>query len=34
MTLVEFMRKTNRLKNVPASWKDMFLPVAHGLRGA
>ena len=34
MTLVEFMRKTNRLKNVPASWKDMFLPIAHGLRGA
>jgi NitT/TauT family transport system substrate-binding protein len=34
MTLVEFMRKTNRLKSVPASWKDMFLPVAHGLRGA
>ena len=33
MTLVEFMRKTNRLKTAPASWKDMFLPIAHGLKG-
>jgi NitT/TauT family transport system substrate-binding protein len=34
MTIVEFMKKTNRLKTVPASWKDMFLPIAHGLHGA
>lgn len=33
MTLVEFMRKTNRLKTAPSSWKDMFLPLAHGLQG-
>jgi len=33
MTLVEFMRKSNRLKTAPASWKDMFLPIAHGLKG-
>ncbi len=33
MTLVEFMRKTGRLKTAPASWKDMFLPEAHALKG-
>jgi hypothetical protein len=34
MALVEFMRKTSRLKTAPASWKDLFLPEAHGLRGS
>jgi NitT/TauT family transport system substrate-binding protein len=34
MALVEFMQKTGRLKTVPASWKDLFLPEAHDLRGS
>jgi NitT/TauT family transport system substrate-binding protein len=34
MALVEFMRKTGRLKTAPASWKDMFLPEAHDLNGS
>jgi NitT/TauT family transport system substrate-binding protein len=34
MTLVDFMRKTNRLKAAPSSWKDMFLPTAHDLSGS
>jgi NitT/TauT family transport system substrate-binding protein len=34
MTLVDFMKKTNRLKTAPASWKDMFLPIAHDLKGS
>jgi NitT/TauT family transport system substrate-binding protein len=29
----DFMNKTGRLKAMPASWKDMFLPIAHGLSG-
>jgi NitT/TauT family transport system substrate-binding protein len=33
MTLVEFMYKTKRLKTAPASWQEMFLPTAHGLKG-
>jgi sulfonate transport system substrate-binding protein len=33
MTLVEFMRKTGRLKTAPASWQEMFLPTAHALKG-
>src|SRR5262249_29506715 len=33
MALVEFMHKTGRLKTLPAKWQDMFLPIAHGLRG-
>ena len=33
MMLVEFMRKTGRLKSAPASWKELFLPEAHDLKG-
>ena len=33
MALVEFMLKTHRLKTAPSSWKDMFLPLAHALKG-
>jgi NitT/TauT family transport system substrate-binding protein len=33
MQFCEFMNKTGRLKTLPGSWKDMFLPVAHGLSG-
>ena len=32
-TLAAFMKKTNRIKTLPASWKDLFLPLAHGLKG-
>lgn len=34
MTFVEFMHKVNRLKNKPASWKDLFFAGAHGLNGS
>ena len=33
MALVEFMAKTNRLKAAPSAWREMFLPLAHGLPG-
>ena len=33
MTMVKFMADTGRLKTMPASWKDMFLPIAHTLEG-
>jgi len=33
MALVRFMVQTNRLKTMPSSWQDMFLPIAHGLHG-
>ena len=33
MTMVRFMADTGRLKSVPGSWKDMFLPEAHHLEG-
>ncbi|MGE5511614.1 MAG: ABC transporter substrate-binding protein [Bacteroidota bacterium] len=33
MKIVDFMAKSGRLKKTPASWKEMFLPVAHGLKG-
>ena len=32
-TLAAFMKRTNRIKTAPASWKDMFLPLAHDLKG-
>jgi len=34
MQLVEFMHKVGRLARMPDSWKDMFLPDAHGLAGS
>ena len=32
-TLAQFMLRTKRIKTAPASWKDLFLPEAHGLKG-
>jgi NitT/TauT family transport system substrate-binding protein len=34
MALVDFMHKTHRLRTIPSSWKDMFLPTAHDLQGS
>jgi NitT/TauT family transport system substrate-binding protein len=34
MTFIEFMHKVSRIKNKPASWKDLFFPGAHGLNGS
>jgi NitT/TauT family transport system substrate-binding protein len=34
MAFVEFMHKVGRLKNKPASWKDLFFPEAHALNGS
>ena len=34
MTFVEFMNKVGRIKKKPASWKDLFFPNAHGLKGS
>jgi NitT/TauT family transport system substrate-binding protein len=33
MKHVEFMHKVGRLKHLPASWKDMFFPESHDLKG-
>lgn len=32
-TMVRFMYDTGRLKTLPGSWRDLFLPEAHGLKG-
>jgi NitT/TauT family transport system substrate-binding protein len=34
MKIVDFMYKVGRIKNKPASWKDMFFPEAYGLNGS
>ena len=34
MAFVDFMRKVGRIKRAPSSWKDLFLPEAHGLAGS
>jgi NitT/TauT family transport system substrate-binding protein len=34
MTFVEFMNKVGRIKKKPASWKDLFFPNAHDLKGS
>ena len=34
MPLTKFMADTGRLKTVPGSWKDLFLPEAHHLKGS
>lgn len=34
MKIVEFMHTVGRIKQMPASWKDLFLPPAHALRGS
>ncbi len=30
----QFMHKVGRIKNLPASWKDLFFPAVHGLPGS
>ena len=34
MTLVEFMHKVGRIKRMPGSWKDLFLPGIHDVAGS
>ena len=34
MAMVSFMHKVGRIKKKPESWKDLFFPVAHGLKGS
>ena len=34
MQFCDFMHKTGRLKAMPNSWKDMYLPPVHGLNGS
>ncbi len=34
MQFVEFMHKVGRIKRMPGSWKDLFLPEVHGLPGS
>ncbi len=33
MTYVGFMHKVGTMKRMPNSWKDLYMPVAHGLQG-
>lgn len=33
MKMVEFMKRSGRIRNAPETWQDMFLPEAHGLHG-
>jgi NitT/TauT family transport system substrate-binding protein len=33
MKIYGFMHKVGALKNMPATWKDLFFPEAHGLKG-
>jgi NitT/TauT family transport system substrate-binding protein len=32
--VAEFLSRTGRAKNKPATWKDLFFPIAHGLPGS
>ena len=32
--VAEFLHRIGRIKNKPASWKDLFFPEAHGLQGS
>ncbi len=34
MKIVDFMHKVGRVKRMPESWKDLFLPTVHGLPGS
>jgi len=34
MRYVEFMNKVGTVKRVPADWRDLFMPEAHGLAGS
>ena len=33
MKIYGFMNKVGALKNMPATWQDLFFPEAHGLKG-
>lgn len=33
MTFASFMHKTGALRGLPADWKELFFPIAHGLAG-
>ena len=33
MAFADFMHRTGTIKSMPGSWKEMFLPLAHGLDG-
>jgi NitT/TauT family transport system substrate-binding protein len=33
MVFANFMFKTGLIKTKPASWKEFFFPIAHGLPG-
>jgi len=34
MKYAEFMHRIGTLKNLPASWKDLFFPEIHGVPGS
>jgi NitT/TauT family transport system substrate-binding protein len=34
MTFANFMHKVGTMKRLPASWKDMYMPECHELKGA
>ena len=34
LRFAEFMHKIGTIKEAPASWRDMFLPIAHKLPGS
>jgi NitT/TauT family transport system substrate-binding protein len=34
MRYVEFMHQVGTCKKMPASWKDMFMPEVHELKGS
>ena len=34
MTFANFMHKVGTMKRVPASWKDLYMPESHELKGA
>lgn len=34
MNFANFMHKVGTMKRMPNSWKDLYMPVAHGLQGA
>jgi hypothetical protein len=33
MQIYGFMHRVGSLKNMPATWQDMFFPEVHGLKG-
>jgi len=34
MEFAQFMNKVGTMKRVPSSWKDMFMPESHELKGS